>query len=411
MRIPGLAGPSNPSRSPNVDAERSVNLYPEVVDGGTGATRMIMRSTPGMAPFVVFPGGPARALWSMDNRCFAVVGNRLFELFLNQTGVQRGIVQVDGQPATITGNGSNGHQLLITSAGRLYLYDLRSGDFAEVSDASAPYPVSCATFCDGYFVALMANSNRFYLSTLYDGTSWNALDVGAISTSADQVLAMVSTHRELLFFGSQHTHIWGNTGASNFPFEQIGGVEIEHGVLSPWSLQILDNTVYWIGQDVTGKGLIWRLNGYTPERVCTQAVEYRMRQSGRVEDALGWSYSDEGHAFYVVTIPGGETTWVYDVATGLWHERALWDDRLMTWQPMPGRCHAMFGGQHLVGDETTGAIYAMNLDTVAHTFLAKWDAPLVVVTPPVIPPTVGVSGLMGAVLSESGVVGAILEHV
>ena len=366
MQIPGLAGPSNPSRSPHVDAERSVNLYPEGVDGSSpSAKRLILRSRPGLSPFCVFPGGPIRALWAMDGQCFTVAGNRLYEVFLNRTGVQRGIVAVDGQPATIAGNGSNGHQVAVTSGGVLYLYDLLSSEFAEVTGSSVPSPVQSVTFMDGYFVALLRQSNTFQISGLYDGTAWSGLDKAQISTSADQVLAQAVSHRQLMLFGSQHSHVYYNSGDTGFPIVPMGGVEIEHGILSPWSLSALDNTLYWVGQDMTGKGLIWRLNGYTPERICTQAVEYRMRQSGRVEDALGWSYSDEGHAFYVVTIPGGETTWVYDVATGLWHERALWDDWLMTWQPMPGRCHAMFGGKHLVGDNATGTIYEMSLDRVA----------------------------------------------
>ena len=69
-----------------------------------------------------------------------------------------------------------------------------------------------------------------------------------------------------------------------------------------------------------------------------------------MDDTICWSYQDRGHAFVVLVHPGAETTWVYDVATQSWHERALWDPAALVWTPHLARCHTFAFDRHLVGD-------------------------------------------------------------
>jgi hypothetical protein len=99
-------------------------------------------------------------------------------------------------------------------------------------------------------------------------------------------------------------------------------------------------------------------------------VEFALNQFPRVDDAIAWAYQDEGHSFYVLLLPTPPprdafgvdwTTWVYDVATGVWHERALWDDTRLRWLPHYGRCHAYAIGKHLIGDRASGVIYEYSL--------------------------------------------------
>ena len=77
-------------------------------------------------------------------------------------------------------------------------------------------------------------------------------------------------------------------------------------------------------------------------------------------DAILWSYQDRGHAFVCVYLPQAETTWVYDVATQAWHERALWDPAACVWTPHRGRVHAFAFDRHLVGDRASGAVYTLD---------------------------------------------------
>ena len=173
MRWPGFCGPSYQSRSMNVNAERSINLYPEVVDSGTPKVKTWLVGTPGLKGFVnytVSQGGPVRALWSMNGRAFAVVGSGFFEFFARRNGKRWGMMAEDGQPATICSNGSAGNQIFITSGGKGYIFRTDTNVFAEITDPEFPYPCSHGGFIDGYFIGLKAQSRQFRVSDLEDGT-------------------------------------------------------------------------------------------------------------------------------------------------------------------------------------------------------------------------------------------------
>jgi hypothetical protein len=80
-----------------------------------------------------------------------------------------------------------------------------------------------------------------------------------------------------------------------------------------------------------------------------------------------WTYEEGGHKFYVLNAYGGSNTWVYDVSTGMWHERAYWDGSDND-NPCLARCHAYTtpgftgtGGAHYVGALNSGKVYTQSL--------------------------------------------------
>ena len=80
-------------------------------------------------------------------------------------------------------------------------------------------------------------------------------------------------------------------------------------------------------------------------------------------DAVGWSYTDRDHPFYVLTFPTAGHTWVYDASTGLWAERSFWNTATCLEEQYKPRTHAYAFGKHLVGDGVTGDIYWLDRDT------------------------------------------------
>ena len=360
MRYPGFLGGSNTNRTMNVDAERTINFYPEIVDGGTPKSKIVLHGTPGHVPFVICGTGPVRCAWYEDGRMFVISGNRLFEVFQSQTIVLRGQVASDGKLASISSNGLGGHQLFITSGGFGYIYDLNANTLTLIVDPDFPLPAVWGIFLDAYFVVL--SDDRFMISDLLDGSVWSGLDVAQTTLSSDQKIAMASNHREIWLFGTKRIEAWINTGANAFPFEPIGGAPIDHGIAAAKSAVVMDNTIFWLGADATGAGVVWKASGYTPMRISTHAVETMLHRLPRFDDAIAWVYSQEGHLFYVLYLPAADTTWVYDVASNLWHERAIWNQTTMRWQPHVGIVHTYAWGMNLVGDRQSGAIYKMDLD-------------------------------------------------
>jgi hypothetical protein len=362
---PGFVGGSERVRARTVNAERTINWYPEVATGTPKAPTWLV-PTPGLAPFVVLGAGPVRALFAEEGRCFAVGGPYLYEVLASQTFVYRGTVGDDARPATISSNGSDGHQLFIVSNGDGFIFDLDSNVFTPLDVTTAPdfpRPCSMGAFVDGYFLALQANTDRFQLSGLEDGLTWDPLDVAQVSQTTGIVRALVVLHREVWLLGSATTTVWADIGDPDFPFAPVPGAVIQQGIGGLFAWTLVDNTLYWVGQNEDGARMAYRAQGYTPQRVSTHAVEQAWAALPRVDDTLGWSYQDRGHAFAAVYLPAAETTWVFDTATNAWHERALWDPTGLVWTPHLARCHAFAFDQHLVGDRQSGAIYHLDADT------------------------------------------------
>lgn len=366
-RLPGFIGPSATVRSRNANAERTWNWYAERVPG-TGKVPSYFVPAPCLGAFGLLGDGPVRALFAMDGRAFAVGGTGFYELFASGVAVFRGVVPLNAHPACISSNGSNGGQLLVTSGGENYLYNLTTNVLTFLGTDGPPTPTRMSCFSDGYFLALKANSNQFNISALYDGSSWDPLDFFQVSTVADQVVAMKESHRDIWLLGSQTSSVWANTGDADNPYSPIPGVKIDQGCAAAFTAVDIDNSLMWVGQSRHGDRVVWRAQGYSPQRVSTHAVEYALGKAGRIDDAVAFSYQQEGHTFYVLWVPAlaevreWGTTWVYDVSTDQWAERALWDEVLIDWQPDLPRCHAFGFGRHLVGDRTSGAIYELRLD-------------------------------------------------
>ena len=363
MILPGFLGPSARSRAYTLDNERTVNLYPELREKGNPKSGMALLPVPCCVATYSLPAGPIRDIYSQDGECWAVAGTAFCELFANGAYIVRGTVAADAYPATISSNGQNGHQLFITSGGLGYIYDLITKDIEQITDDGFPYPVASGGFVASSFVVLQRSTNKFYFSALNNGLVWSGLDVAQTSLTADDKIGMTINHGEVWLWGTQRSEIWVPQVGGSSAFAPIPGTIIESGTIAGFSPSRLDNTIYLLGGDERGANIAYRMNGYTPERVSTHAIEtYLNSLPGGTSGALSWTYQEEGHAFYVLQVPNADTTLVYDVATDLWHQRALWDTDLIRDVPDYGRCHTFVWGRHLVGDQYSGTVFVQRLD-------------------------------------------------
>jgi hypothetical protein len=133
----------------------------------------------------------------------------------------------------------------------------------------------------------------------------------------------------------------------------------------------MDNGLFWLGRDRRGQGIIYRANGYTGVRISTHAVEWQIQQYSDLTDAIGYTYQQDGHSFYVLIFPNANTTWVYDAATQVWHERAGFIDGEFTRHR--SNCQMAFNNLVVVGDYQNGNIYAFDLDDFSDNGgIQKW---------------------------------------
>lgn len=357
MRI-GLVGGSYQERSLPFDAQRSVNLFPVLDDKG-GKEVGALYGTPGLSLFTTCGIGPARAcFYSANGRCFVVSGSGLYELtslgvatLVGTLLTSSGIVSIDENP----------FQLGMCDGTSVYIFTYATNVFAQVVDVDLPIS-GTLTYQDGYFIVTKVGTGSFYISAINDGTSWAALDFATAESSPDELLRCINAVGFLWLFGTKTTEIWGNTGASSFPFSRTSGGKMETGILAPHSAVAIDNSVIWVGRDNIGSGVVYRAQGFTPQRISTNPIELLLQAATSPSTIRAYTYQQDGHTFYVITGGGLATTLVYDLSTQFWHERAF-TNTSGAYEAHLGACGMFAFNQQMVGDRRNGSVYLMNMTT------------------------------------------------
>lgn len=360
MRIP-FVGPSSAVRSTNADAQRSLNCYLEM-DNNTPRAPIALIGTPGYTLVGTLGSGPIRGTIALGDYGCVVSGNTVYIVVYNGPGYT---VTAVGTLTTSTGHvgmAYDGQHVLIVDGVKGWLADLST--LTEITDVDFPAGVTQATCMDSFFVVCGDSSGRFYINqTALDGSVWNGLDFATAEASPDLLLTSIADNRNLWLFGTDTAEVWEFTGNADFPFEHSASAYIQIGTAAALSVRALDNTVFWLGRDANGAGVVYRAQGYTPIRVSTTAIEFAIQGYSTISDAIALTYQQEGHAFYVLTFPTAGKTWVYDASTSQWHERA-WRNpsggALSRWRP---NCHVYFANQNIVGDWQNGKLYKLDLNT------------------------------------------------
>lgn len=357
MRIP-LATKTSEVRSREVSPERLVNWYAE--PGGKG--QFSLKPTPGLDLFsAVNPssGSSVRGLWSCYGRFFCVAGNQLFELSNTGVATLRGTLAKNSGRVTIRNNGT---QLIVCEDGSGWILTLATNVFAQITDVD--YPASnVVEYQDGYFIMPFPDTEDFYISAGDDGTSWNADDLTNADGTPDNIQTIIRNGRNLWVMQTGSTEVYYNSGNVDFPFDRVQGAESEVGAVSKFSVCQIHDKIFWVGANGEGQGMVWMSQGYTPSRISNHAVEYDLNKMSFIDDAEAFCYQSEGHVFYVVSFQGGGKTWVYDLTTGLWHERMYWDADNHQERKIRVSTHTFFNGKNYVGDSSNNNVYELSETT------------------------------------------------
>lgn len=352
-----FVGGSYQARSAAFDAEQCVNLYPEM-GSQTSKSVAALIGTPGKRLWSTLAGGPVRGLLRFNASVgVAVVGPNVYTVDGVGVGTLCGTMSTQ---SSVVGMASNGQVVMIVAGPDGYVLDPVGGTLVPLTDPDFT-GADTVQFTDGYFVFNKPNTGQFQITSLY-GTSVDGLDFATAEGAPDRLLSLLVDHREIWLFGETSTEVFFNSGNADFPFERINGAFIEQGCAAKFSPAKMDNTVYWLTADERGHGMVQRAQGYSPQRVSTHAVEYAIAQMSRIDDAVAYTYQQEGHSFYVLNFPTAKKTWVYDAATALWHERAWRSPLDNSFAQDRAICHMSFADKNIVGDWETGNLYSMELD-------------------------------------------------
>jgi hypothetical protein len=365
MKTP-ILGSSYVARSVNAADARMVNLFPEVIPEG-GKEPAFLNRAPGLKLLANMGDGPIRGLWQFNGYGYAVSGEVLYKIDTLWNTSPIGTVSGSSGPVSMSDNGT---QLFIACNGPSFIYNSQTLEFKQIDDPDFPGAVTVG-YLDGYFVFNEPNSQRLWVTSLLDGTSIDPLDFASAEGSPDGLVSVLVDHREAWLFGTNSVEVWYDSGAADFPLSPVQGAFNEVGCIAAFSVAKLDNGIFWLGADARGRGIVYRANGYTAQRVSTHAVEWQLQEYGNMSDAIAYTYQQDGHAFYVLIFPSANTTWVYDVATSLWHERSAFINGSFTRHR--SNCQMSFSNEIVVGDHELGNIYAFDLNVFSDNgAVQKW---------------------------------------
>jgi hypothetical protein len=358
MEFP-LVGGAYQSRSLKLDAQRCVNFFPVLGESGTAKAVSALFGTPGLRRLVTLPGaGGIRAVYPPTSGAAIVVrGSSVYRVAADWSYALVGAIDDAGTPVSIADDGTTA--VLVTGA-HGYTLDLGTNVLAPITDG-AFYGADYVYYDKTVFIFNQPGTARFYLTT-GSGVHFDALDYASASSNAEPVVRHLVNNEELVLFKRTSAELWRAVAGGDFLFMRDTNAAIEKGCEAPHSAVNMDNTVYWLGGDKDGGGIVWKLNGYTPTRVSHAGVERAIQNYARTDDARAYSYQQEGHTFYVLSFPSAGATWSYDVATGLWHERAYLDPATGHFTRHRSICHMRYAGVHVVGDWEDGRLYALDLD-------------------------------------------------
>lgn len=352
MRYPGFIGGAYKSRNPRASNEVCINLYLEPIEAEAAPNRWQLVPAPGVGTYSTSATNiaPGRALDVFNGRAFAVIGSEFIELTTGGTRTLRGTVVIGADLASLSYNGSGGHQIVITSGTRAYCYDTISHAFAEIV---LPGLANVAVMLAGYTIVLDRVASTIYQSSILDSLTFDALDSATRIIAGNPWRQAAVLGNELFLLGEMTSEVWYVADTYPFALAPHPSGEIPMGIAANWSVAKVGASLLWLAQSESQRAIVVQASGFQPQVVSDFAIQAAIGSYSRIDDAIGWGFDDDaGHSFYALEFPSASTTWVYDLSTGRWHERRLWVSESAQWQGWRPRYHADFEGQSLTLDRS-----------------------------------------------------------
>lgn len=343
-----LFGLGNVGKSPNVSAQQRKNLYVEIQQDPE-ANGLVLYPTPGLSSFATLPS-VVRGLHQMGDYFYAVSGSKLYRVANDATTTELGSLLTSTERVDMSDNGT---QLVITDGTYGYTWNTSTLAFARITDVDFPAP-SSTTYLNSYTVVSETGSGRFYISSSYDATAWDALDFATAEGSPDNLVRVMADNGVLYLFGTKTTEIWGDSGASDFPFARMGASAIEWGLAAKWSLAKFMDSLIFLRKNRLGAVQVCVLAGNQSAPVSTPEMDYVFSQYSAVSDATGFAYMLSGHPMYQINFPTAGESWLYDGLSKAWSRLESNGGR------HKAEIHVQFLDRSYVSDYATGQIYRID---------------------------------------------------
>ena len=420
MQIP-LFGLGLQGKSPAVTAQRRLNMYYEI-QKEQDRTNLSVFGTPGLLLFVTFGDTPVRGAIPVDDLMYVVHRGTFYDINNAGTKTSRGTLNTTSGRVDMAYNGSqilivdgtNGYiydttystffqvkqwdsgTTTSTTANKLtdsgatfsttgikagmIVYNttdsteatitavdsetalslssdvFTSGEAYVIGDADFPDGATTCDFLDSYFIVELVD--QFYISGANNGMKWDALDFATAESAPDGIVRVYQDHGDLVLFGEVTTEHWTDSGAVDFPFNQVQGINAEWGLAAKWSIAKFDNSLMYLAKNRMGEVLLVRLEGYYPKPIDNFEFHSIINGYTTVSDATGFGYLLGGHPMYQINFPSEGTSWLYDGSTNMITELQSYGSTRHR-----AEIYTHFLNKNYVTDFENGNIYKLDKDT------------------------------------------------
>lgn len=384
MKFDGFLGQSAAMSSMPINSQMCVNWYPERPLNEDASTNLAWRPVEGyslyrdyiglndISPiFKVHANSAVRGMYrtarglgsnpSVNGSVIVVVGQFVvWEKFGSGANEILGYVSELSTPVSMV---DDGFGLIIVDGVSMYRLDLATKSFSQL-----PYELSnpqTVAFMGGHTITQGTisgvPSGSFFVSDLYDNSTWNALEYGTAESSADPLTAVLVNGSYLWLFGPSSYELWNPTGDSRKPFDRAYAAAGTIGLVAPRSVLSVGNNVVMVGSSTQGSPSIYMSSGTSFNKISTPALEQEMSKYD-CSDCVTFSYTSNGHTFVVFNFDAMDKTYVYDISDGqkMWHQRSTRDqltDTMHRWYP---NSLIQYAGKTYVGNRYAPKIYELS---------------------------------------------------
>lgn len=329
----------------SVSAQRCMNAYAGL-QPKDAKTDVAVFGSPGVVSFATCGNGPIRGLHTMSDVAYAVSGSSIYRIDADGTATS---VDTGINGSGLVSIADNGTQLAIVNGSEGYIYQAATG--LQLITSANFHPADTVALINAVFAFNRTGTNEFFVSENLDGLTYN--DVFASAEWKSDSIRAVANHIESLYLvGAGTIEGWYATGDTDFPFRRYDGSAIDRGIASPYAFVSDSQQLFILGDD----RVAYRLGQGNLIPISTEALNQEWHRYARVSDAFMFSWDFDGHRFIVLTFPSANTTFVYDLTSGLWHERAsrdMYGHDLGRWR---ANCTTEAYGKTLIGDAFSGKI-------------------------------------------------------
>lgn len=366
MRVELISTPYD-GKSVIASGQECVNLYAEINDKDPQApAKVTYYPVPGSVLYANpnFLRGARGSYRTSIGTAYYVVGQNVY--FLNSSGVLIFIGAIADRPSQII-FADNGLVCVMVDGVNGYVIDLLTNSLGIITDPNF-YGADYVALLDTFFVFNVPDTNQFYISVsnadytlLTTVGAFDPLDIAAKAGFNDPIVGIVSIHGELWLIGALTTEIWIGTGAADFYFQRQQGAYVNHGCAAAYSIATMDVLVFFIMQDQQGSGIIVQGQGYDLVEISTPRIVSEIKKYPTIEDAIGFCFQIEDHAWYCLVFPTANKGWMYDLKTKIWAEWNYVDDNGNFNRPR-ANCAMFVNGVNVVGDWENGQLLRLSPD-------------------------------------------------